>query len=77
MRETAETINKYASQDLVSPIPNGGACGRQHARGALKSSIVKIEKELEALRTLERAIPWNLLNAEDEASLWLHFIRGL
>ena len=56
--------------------PINQCAGRQHARDALKASIIRLESELSALRTLEKAITWSLLNDEQEQDLWAYFVRG-
>ncbi len=57
-------------------VSGADPAGRQHARDALKTSIIRLEKELSALRTLERAINWKLLNNEQEEDLWTYFVRA-
>jgi len=56
-------------------VSGADRAGRQHARDALKTSIIRLESELSALRTLERAISWKLLNDEQEQDLWTYFTR--
>ena len=60
---------------VKAPLSDSGMACRQHARDALKASIIRLESELSALRTLERAISWKLLNDEQEQDLWTYFTR--
>ena len=69
----SNTEGELKKQD---PKPMGGMSGRQHARDALKASIIRLERQLAALRTLERAINWKLLNDEQEENLWTYFVRA-
>ena len=48
---------------------------RQSARGVLNDKIKCAEERLVSLGILSKVIPWDLLQKEDEESLWRYFTR--
>jgi len=51
-------------------------CDRMNAISVLKQKIARKEAELDALRILERVIPWDDLCDEEESKLWNYFCRS-
>jgi hypothetical protein len=49
-------------------------CGRENARKVLEGNIIRSERRLNALKTLEKAINWDLLSSDQEELLWQYFI---
>lgn len=64
-------------KEKLGPTGTGsGLATRQSAKGVLDDKIRHAEEYLNGLIALSQSIPWNVLRAEDEESLWRYFSRS-
>ncbi len=73
--EEKNKVSEVSEVSEMGPPVVEQATNRQSARGALNANITRLEKEVAVLRTLEKAVNWDLINEEQEHDLWLYFIR--
>ena len=66
------------AENTAGPMGTGTVemrASRESARGVLNDKIKRAEERLVSLGILSKVIPWDLLQKEDEESLWRYFTR--